>query len=298
MRQPLTKVLLAVFILLGAKVAQAQLYAVVSDEGAGDIGSLLVIDPASGSIVQRIPMTLSGNPVEGVVGIAAHPQTAVLYIILDANPQDTNDRRLATVDPATGVVTDIGAMGDAFCGLTFGSDGTLYAIHANDNADEAAVYTVNLATGATTLFRASADVLAGGFPEGGGSFSIEFNPADGRLYYSRGQTPEFFQMDLASKLATGVPLNDTGSFKGLAFEAASGTFLTFDDDTDEFLRVDPSSGDVTILGMDVVEDNRIRDLAFRAQPGVSSAPTLDGVGIVLLLGALLLIGFYRVSRAV
>jgi hypothetical protein len=36
-------------------------------------------------------MTLagSGDAVEGVVGIAAHPQTGVLYVIVDTNPNNT-----------------------------------------------------------------------------------------------------------------------------------------------------------------------------------------------------------------
>jgi hypothetical protein len=55
MRQAAKSILLTVSVLLVAAVAEAQLYAVVSDEGGDDVGSLLVIDPASGSILQRIP---------------------------------------------------------------------------------------------------------------------------------------------------------------------------------------------------------------------------------------------------
>jgi hypothetical protein len=242
-------------------------------------------------------MTLagSGDAVEGVVGIAAHPQTGVLYVIVDTNPNNTSERRLASVNPATGVVTDIGPLGDTFCGLTFGSDGTLYAIHGHDNPDEAAVHTVDLATGATTLFRASDDVLAGGFPDGQGSYSIEFNPVDGRLYYSREEVPVFYQMNLATKLATLVAVSDDFILSGFAYEEESRTFVGFDIDNDEFIRVDPSSGDVTILGMSVDEGNQIRDVAFLPQSR-SGAPVLGGVGIVLLLAVLFSIGLRRSAR--
>lgn len=287
------------FVIL-ATVAQAQLYAVVSAEGSGpDVGSLLVLDPSSGSIVERIPLTrASGGAVMGLVGIAAHPETGVLYVI-DDDTANVTDRRLARVDPSTGILTDIGPMGDAYCGLTFGADGTLYAIGAViHSTDEASVHTVNLATGAATLFRASDAVLAGGFPNDADGDGIEFNPADGRLYWVSNYVSDLMRMNLTTKIASSVATNgDVLSRAGLAYEASSGTFLAWYQNGpmgDEFFRINPVTGDVSVLGMNVAEGNTIRDLAFATPVKFTSAPAVGRLGLALLMITLGGLGTYSV----
>lgn len=286
-------------VLMIATLAHAQLYAVVSDEGSGpDVGNLLILDPSSGDILERIPLTrASGGAVEGLVGIAAHPATGVLYVIDDGEGSE-NSRRLARVDPATGILTDIGPMGDAYCGLTFGADGTLYAIAANQHSgDEASVHTVNLATGAATLFRPSDAVLAGGFPNGAAGDGIEFNPADGRLYWVSNYVSDLMRMNLTTKLASSVATDgDVFARAGLAYEVQSGTFLAWYEDGpmgDEFFRVDPVSGNVSVLGLNVAEDNTIRDLAF-ATSQATAAPALGGWGLALGVFVLGALGAHRV----
>jgi DNA-binding beta-propeller fold protein YncE len=292
------KVLAFVFAAgLSATVAQAQLYAVSSAEGGvSDVGNLLILDPANGDILEKIPLSFSsgGSLIDmglGIVGIAVRPETGVLYVILDES-----DRSLATVDPVTGIVVKIGELGD-FCGLTFGSDGTLYAVASEHHSDSGAVYTVNLATAATLLFRASDDTTAGGFPSGGGQ-SIEFNPADGRLYFANEAGPDgnFSRMDLGTKTASTVPLSDDALSQAIAYEVESGTFLMWYDETDEFFRVDPSTGDVTIEGTNTSEGNQLRGFAFARSSSPHPAPLLGGIGIAVLVGFFSLIGLHRISR--
>lgn len=283
---------LAMLILCRVSMVEAQLYAVVSDEGGGpDVGSLLVLDPADGTIINRIPLTFASDPSDdGLVGIAAHPNTRVLYVIRDTDP-----RALATVNPATGIVTDIGSLGEYYSSLTFGSDGTLYAIAgANNNDDPAAVFTVNLSTAATTLFRASDAVLAGGFPDEGG-MSIEINPADGRMYFSSTfGNDDLLRMNLVTKLASIVPTDDDVDAQAMTYEPASGTFLLWSDNGDEFFRVDPSTGAVTLLNTGVSEGNTIRGLELVPPPG-QTAPAMGTWGFAVALLALFAIGYRKMA---
>ena len=70
-------------------------------------------------------VTFSGFTVNGINGLSTDPDTGILYAILASDsslpggPADTG-RRLATLNPLTGVATDIGQLPKGFANIEFG----------------------------------------------------------------------------------------------------------------------------------------------------------------------------------
>ena len=83
-----------------------------------------------------------------VTGLAAHPETGVIYGTTNAN-SPTAARSLIIIDAATGLVTLVGsnAQGDPGAGISFRSDGTLFGWF--ESTDD--LYTISLATGIASL---------------------------------------------------------------------------------------------------------------------------------------------------
>ena len=70
-----------------------------------------------------------------------NPVNGLLYAIVF---EFANERRLVTLNPATGVATDIGVLDHRFAGLAFRANGTLIGITGNgDNTDPESLYTIN-----------------------------------------------------------------------------------------------------------------------------------------------------------
>lgn len=71
---------------------------------------LVRIDPLSGSSTVVGPLFLPGpDSVRTAEALAFHPADGLLYASVSLNTVDTRSEKLATIDPATGVVTVIGA---------------------------------------------------------------------------------------------------------------------------------------------------------------------------------------------
>ncbi len=63
-------------------------------------------------------MTLGGNPVTGMNGLATHPGTGALWGIFRVGDHP-GVRHLGTVDPTTGVATSVGILPYNFAGIAF-----------------------------------------------------------------------------------------------------------------------------------------------------------------------------------
>ena len=89
---------------------------------------LYTIDTTGGgfSVTGSISMTSAYGPVYNVHGLALHPVSEELYVLYQSFEGSYN-RRLGTVDPLTGVITDIGGTGYKHSDIEFGPDGRLYA---------------------------------------------------------------------------------------------------------------------------------------------------------------------------
>ena len=141
---------------------------------------LRVVNTTDGTTISNITITLAGQIVSKGNGLATDPTTGTLWAILDT---DVGTRRLVTLDPATGVATDIGDLGMNFAGLAFDTNGTLYGV-TGDGADlSSALFTIDKTNASPTY------VI--GFRRGDGGEALALNSNDGLLYHASGDTGDF-----------------------------------------------------------------------------------------------------------
>ena len=100
-------------------------------KGLGFVGNILysvdqgsdllrTIDASDASTSSSIPITLAGFVVEGANGLAIRPEDSLIFAILKLSiPGAGNSRHLATIDPSTGIATDIGELSTGYAGLAF-----------------------------------------------------------------------------------------------------------------------------------------------------------------------------------
>ncbi|MDY6914030.1 MAG: hypothetical protein SVT52_06205 [Planctomycetota bacterium] len=181
----------------------------------------------------------------------------LLYGVGTAVDLDTQDagvppagRRLITIDPVTGLVTDVGALTGAadVQSLVFDGGGTLYGLDAT--TDE--LYDINPATGAGVL-AATVDVSN---LEGIEFVNIGANEV---LYGVTADELYVFDLNLGAGTATGTLLGDTGqtTLSSLAFDGSGSQdnilWSTASDGTNFYLtRVDLSSVLVALNGWNPV----------------------------------------------
>lgn len=155
--------LAALAMLCAAQPAKADvLYGATGSGGIG--GHLLIIDPATGGVLTDVgPLVDAAGNAYGLTGLAFQPNTGILFGST-SNQSPTNNRHLVTVNPATGLVTDVGDFdpngGSTMSDITFDpTTGTLYAWRA---ASGHGLYTVNPATGLATLVGGQTGDFGGG----------------------------------------------------------------------------------------------------------------------------------------
>jgi len=134
---------------LPATAAETLLYATAIrihyEEGSGRVEcNLYRVDPATGAARLLAPVRVEGRDPVGVISLAIHPATGVVYGIT-AGLAD-RPRSLVSIDPGTGDVTVIGPIGDVASDLAFSREGTLYAWLSGRNQ----LASVHLGTGRAT----------------------------------------------------------------------------------------------------------------------------------------------------
>lgn len=80
--------------------------------------TLYKLNPADGTPISSVAVTLGGNPVTGMNGLAAHPVTGALWGIFRVGDHP-GVRHLGTVDSTTGVVTSVGVVQQNYAGIAF-----------------------------------------------------------------------------------------------------------------------------------------------------------------------------------
>ncbi|HEX6813197.1 MAG TPA: hypothetical protein VF384_16355 [Planctomycetota bacterium] len=191
--------LLLSFLLANAIPAQGDLlYSVCTTDGI-----LRRVNPLTGVTASSVQMvTTAAVNVMSCTGLAHDPITGQLYAILRVTGSQTT-RRLATVDPATGVVSVIGAFTDNFSSLAFRFDGVLFAVTGDGATVPESLYTVDVNTASATF------VMSLG--QGSDGEAIAFG-ADGYLYHLSGygvpNVDEIFErIDTLTNVVTPVPLS-------------------------------------------------------------------------------------------
>jgi hypothetical protein len=85
---------------------------------ANPTNTLYKLNPADGTLISSVAVTLGGNPVTGMNGLATHPVTGALWGIFRVG-SSPGVRHLGTVDPTTGVVTPVGILQQNYAGIAF-----------------------------------------------------------------------------------------------------------------------------------------------------------------------------------
>ena len=263
-----------------------------------------VVDSADGSTVAvQAVITLGGQPVNGATGIARHPGTGVLYVLLKVGSPQTSSL-LATLDERSGVATSVGSTGQRMSTIAFASDGTLYAASGNQSIIAHGLFTLDTSTGQATLI----GNLSNGGDEGE---ALAYNPDDGLLYHAKGlgtrnnNNGEIFEK-FDPDTCTGFPDLDCDfiqvSLLGDEYDELTalvyvdGGFFAADvgDAVDDphFYRITTfinNTAVVTVLGP---MDHIAKGFVPRQLP----VPTLSAPMLAVLVAALLVFGCWGLSR--
>jgi len=150
------------------------------------------------AIISSDTLTMTGFQVGHASSVTWNSDSLKFYATVKAS--NNNIRRLVTVNPATGVCTDIGSMGGNFITLTYSSiTKTLYTM-----GDDEKLYRVDMTNGATTF-------LGGPYPVGGNDEVISYNYDDGFIYHwSGGSDAGMEKINTTTFIAT--PIVQTGIY--------------------------------------------------------------------------------------
>ncbi len=84
----------------------------------GSSGSLYEIDPATGSVLNTLTVTLDGASINGMNGLATNPDTGELWGIFRSG-NFPGIRTLGIIDLNTGNASSVGVLSDNFAGIAF-----------------------------------------------------------------------------------------------------------------------------------------------------------------------------------
>lgn len=248
------------WLLLAAPASSQTLLSVAQGDAL-----LRTIDPATAQTLSSVTMTLAGQTINGATGLAVHPTSGQLFVILRV--QGVAGRVLGTVNPTTGAVTQIGNMGDAFAGIAFSCAGVLYGVTGDGATVPESFFSVNQTTGASTLL--------GALGAGSDGEAIGFNPVDNLMYHASGHAGtcasgevcfERFDPTITPIVPTNIDISMTALIneeaQALTFENSSGMFLWKQNHgTGPLFRVSPMTGAATMVGtMDM--DHQAKGLAY------------------------------------
>jgi len=177
-----------------------------------------------------ITLTSSLGTVTGANGLSSD-YCGTIYIVYKHT--GAPGRHLGTVDPSTGVVTDIGTFTDNIATIAFDNNGVLYGVTGDGATVSETMYIIDISTAAMTL--------AATLGNGNDGEAIAFNPEDGLMYHWSGWGAGNVIMetiDLGTFTTTPVTLS--GSIPnnvGSAVYAGNGTFIASDVNSQEIIEI-------------------------------------------------------------
>ena len=203
--------------------------------------------------------------VAGLAAVLAPASALATPPLLGLNTTDTGST-LYDIDPATGTASNPRTMThNGLAGITFGTDGTLYALSDRDGDVPATLFAVNPATGDSTIvgpldFPFYAPVFEGDLgadPTTGTMYGLWHGTGGGSVHY-------LFTVNTADANATTVGPIGGGDYSAMAFDD-EGALYVLDTDSDELLTINPATPG---LFSTVALDTSLGDLA-----GMDSDPT-------------------------
>jgi DNA-binding beta-propeller fold protein YncE len=240
-------------------VAQAQVETLYGGTGGTvTVSDLLVLDPASGAVLDSV-----GSTGFGLTGLAVSPVDGLLYGVTTGG----DDRFLVQIDRGAGAATAIGGpLGAVVADITFTPDGTLYGW--SESTDD--LVTIDVTTGVATVVGESG---VGTFGSG-----LAYDAANDRLLFAGGGSDgDFYTVDRQTGAATVLStLNGPveTAVSALAFDCDGtlyGVVLAFDEvRSTQLATIDPDTGAVTVLGD---SEDRLDAIAFDcAEPPAPPPP--------------------------
>jgi hypothetical protein len=152
---------------------------------------LWVMDTSSYNIVSTLTLSaLNGSVVSGVTGLARHPVTGVYYAVVKCN----SSRYLATLNPATASLTNIGDLNDNFSQIAFTAGNSLWGCTGSSGNNPLSTFRINPANATTTLLSAT--------PNSSYGEVIKYNPVDNKMYHWSGWGGTFEKFDTAAIMTT------------------------------------------------------------------------------------------------
>lgn len=184
-----------------------------------------ILDTSTYAVVGVKTTTFSVGSISGFNGMAKNNATGVVYVLV----RSTGGRYLASYNPTTGALTNIGLAGSSFAGITFNGNNTLLGITGDDGSPTGrSVFRINTTNANKTL-------LSGPLPNGC-SQAICYNPLDNKVYRWSGCSPYICQSyDTSFVSATAV---SSGASPVQLFGAVYNTANTFllSDSNDDVIR--------------------------------------------------------------
>jgi len=263
----------AAALLVPALRAQGDLlYSVNSVDGLLRTVSLLTATTTSS--VQIVRST--GGNATVCNGMSRDPISGQVYALVRFTG---NVRDLCTLDLQTGVATVVGTMSDAFAGIAFRIDGTLFGVTGDGAAVPETLFTIDTTTAAAT------QVMALGAGSDGETIGFA---ADLSLYHASGlgspNVDEVFErIDTFTNTLTNVPLTGYDYDELLALTSYTGGNMIGADFNDE-LVVFTTAGHATFLG--ALDHSFVKGLVFVPSPNTQPFFRAYGDGCPLAAGAI------------
>ncbi|WP_309718243.1 hypothetical protein [Armatimonas sp.] len=240
------------------------LYGISNGFGTAANNQIYQIDPATGTISNSFQVTLAGFTVTSSQALTAHPTTGVLYGVIQTSGPTT--RHLVTIDPSTGVATQIGAFsGLNFASLAFKPDGTLIGVTGNSGTTPETLYSLSTVNATPSLLLALGN--------GADGETIAMHP-NGLLYHSSGNSDAFFEsVDLGTSTVTTLG-HQSGEMFAMGYFPDTGQLLG-SDIAGNFFSINIADGARTAIGtINSPDDNR--GLAYVATAAAPEPGTLAG----------------------
>jgi len=225
--------------------------------------TLRVVDPATAATLSAIAITMDGEAISNVTGLATDPIDQQLYAVMRL--VGTGGSTLAVLDPATGVATRVGDMDEKIAGIAFSCEG-LYGVTGDGSDTPETLFRINKGNGALTLVAP--------LGRGDDGEALGFNPLDGMLYHASGHTgaydPEsgygviFERVDPADGTTTDIPLDPKSPLldeeaQALTWYEAFGAFLWKQEHGPGTLYLVSTDGTAFLIGY---PDHYAKGLAF------------------------------------
>lgn len=230
------------------------LYGISNGFGTAANNQIYQIDASSGTISNAFQVTVPGQTVLRSMALAAQPGTGTLFAVVQFQGQNADNRNLITIDPNTGVGTNIGNLGRAFASLSFRSDGNLWGVTGDGSTqDPESLFIINTATAGITFQFALGN--------GADGETIAFHP-NGLLYHSSGNGAALFEsVDVDTQNV--IPIGSaSGEMFAMGYHPDLNQLLG-SDINNNFFSIDIATGNRTSIGtINAPSDNR--GLAFVA----------------------------------